>query len=104
MYITREKAVDVLYNIINSGVIDNRLIEDLAEIAMCIGHESDGLHLWGAEDDVSKIFTAYRVDLITEEMQKEHEEIYANHAFVPAPYEAEYFNDEEEDEEEDENC
>ena len=63
--ITREQAVEVLYMLINSGILDVHFDESLQEIANCIEAEEElGLHIWGApSEDVSILYTSKRTDL-----------------------------------------
>jgi len=87
--ITREKAVKRLYGVINSGIIDRELEEDLQEIANCISEEMYCLHTWGADaEEVGKLFTSYREDLITEELKKELADIDDKYSFEPSVFEA----------------
>jgi 20S proteasome alpha/beta subunit len=37
---TREEAIETIYKIINSGIIDMELEEDLTEVAVCIEDDS----------------------------------------------------------------
>lgn len=77
MYITRSEAVEVLYSIINSGILDEELCGNIEEIANIIDHEDeDEISLWGAEDDAVDLFVAKREDLITPEWNKHCEDLY----------------------------
>ena len=74
--ITRENAVDKLYDLINSGILDEKLCDDLEEIAYCINHENDNLFLWGAEQDCIDLFVSRREDLIDDEWLKHQKALY----------------------------
>lgn len=97
MYITRQEAINVIYNVINEIlplVEDDFTQEDLEEyegylqeIASCIEHECKGLHTWGAEEEVMELFIAYREDLWTDELKQRLGAINEKHSFKPAPYE-----------------
>ncbi len=88
--ITREKAADVLYELINAGVLDRELTSSLEDIARGISEEQYGRHVWGSEeDDWVKLHVAYRSDLMTDELVNELQAIDQKYSFIPAPYEAE---------------
>lgn len=95
MNITREEAIDALYEVINSGIIKEELSDELQEIANCIRDENLGMHTWGAGAEIGMLYVSTRQDLITDEMDKKAKEIYEKHAFTPAPYEEDYFNENE---------
>lgn len=63
--ISREEAVEALYDIINSGIISNDLEDTLEEIAQCIKDEEDlGIHAWDMpKDDEVRFHTAIRNDI-----------------------------------------
>lgn len=106
--ITREEAIDALIQLENSDILDDSIIEQVSEIRMCLEHERQGYHGWGADDDFDKLFVAYREDLWTDELKAECAEISKKYSFTPAPFEAEelkafqneYYGDDEESEEE----
>jgi len=77
MYITREDAVHRIYDVINSGIISDELASDLGDIAKCIeAEETHNVMLWGADEDATKLFIAFREDLWTDELKKEINDIY----------------------------
>lgn len=76
MYITRDEAVETLYDVINSGIIDKELGSRLEDVANCISHEKDNLFLWGAEDDAANLFIMVREDLITPEWEEHMSSLY----------------------------
>lgn len=76
MYITREDAAHTIYEIINSGIIDRELKDDLTSIVNCIEAEKDNLFVWGADDEVTDLFISKRADLITPEWEKHCDELY----------------------------
>ena len=63
--ITREKAVKVLYDLINSGILSESIELDLQSIVNCIGAEYQlEIHAWGMPaSDLAKLYTAHRTDL-----------------------------------------
>ena len=63
--ISREEAVEALYDIINSGIISNELEDTLEEIAQCIKDEEDlGIHAWDMpKDDEVRFHIAIRNDI-----------------------------------------
>lgn len=76
MFLTREEAVVVIYDLINSGILDPRLCDELTNIANSITNETYGLDTWGADDEVADLFVAKREDLITDEWKRHVEELY----------------------------
>ena len=78
---TLEEAVETLYEIINSGILDKELESKLESVAKCIeemdSEEHLALWLWGAEDtDWVDLFVAKREDLITDEWKSHLNEVY----------------------------
>ena len=63
--ITREAAIDRLYQLINSGVFEKDVEDDLQDIANCIEDEKQlRIHSWGMNaDEYGKLHTAWRTDL-----------------------------------------
>lgn len=87
--ITRDDAIEVLYDLINSNVLDDELCEDLQNVANCIEGERDAMHLWGADDhEVAELYTTVGGD---EPFIKEHEalcnKLYKKYCFGPSDYE-----------------
>lgn len=39
MYITRDEAIVTLHDLMNSGILDSDLCDELNDIASCIAHE-----------------------------------------------------------------
>ena len=95
MFIQREEAVQVLYNLINSGILKREYEDALEEIATCIEKEGQGLHMWGAEDDAVELFVAYRKDLLTDEVKKKIKDTQEKYSFSPSPFEEDVFNENE---------
>jgi len=89
MMINRETASSLLFDLSSRGLLDEGLCDSLQEIANCIDAERKGFHIWGANDDHSKLFTAYREDLLTDELKEELEGIYKKYTFEPSPFERE---------------
>lgn len=48
--ITREQAVDILDELVESDVLNENLRDALDEMSMVIHYERIGLHLWGADE------------------------------------------------------
>lgn len=48
--ITREQAVDILEELVESELLNENLRDALDEMAMVIHYEKIGLHLWGADE------------------------------------------------------
>ena len=72
--ITREEAVETLYEIINSGIISDDLESKLQDIANCIEDEDKehglGIMAWGMNrEEHGMLHTAYREDLWTDELK-----------------------------------
>ena len=55
-YITREKAVSLLTELINHSNLDDDIKEELDQIAICIENEDKGLFTWGADCDIDELF------------------------------------------------
>ena len=86
--ITREEAIDVLFQLENSEILSDELVDQISQINLMIQAETLGKHFWGADaDDYAKVHTAYREDLWTDELIRECQDIDFNHTFDPAPYE-----------------
>ena len=74
--ITRDEAINILYTLVNSGILSETLEEKLREIADNIEMEKIGYHFWGADrEENAKLFTAVHVDCITPEFEEECERI-----------------------------
>ena len=86
--ITREEAIDVLFQLENSDILSEELVEQISEINLMIQAETHGKHFWGADaEEYAKVHTAYRDNLWTDELLRECQDINFNHTFDPAPYE-----------------
>ena len=58
-YITREEAIETLYDLINSNILDEELEESLQDIANCIeAEETHNVFLWGADCEAFDLFVA----------------------------------------------
>jgi len=82
--ITRQEAINVLYQIMNSGIIDEELEDALQEIANCIEDENYlKIHSWGMPcNEYIKLHTSKRTDLPDyAAFIKECEEIYKRYSF-----------------------
>ena len=85
--ITRENAIDVLYEIVNSGILSEELEDDIQDIICCIEDEKDlGIHAWGMPDDeYSTLHTALRTDLPEyADFKMQQEEILDYYKFSPS--------------------
>ena len=87
--ITRTDAVNTLYQLINSGILNNKLKNNIQDIITCIEYEKLNLHLWNTDDtDVGTIATAMRTDSPEyPDFIKKQKEIIQKHQFVPSKYE-----------------
>lgn len=101
--LTRDEAGEVIYSVINSGIIDKDLVSDLEDVANGILCEKDGLHIWGAEDqDIADLYTAVRSDLITPEYQNHIDTLYDTYRFYASKFEKKEIEPEEDEEPEEE--
>ena len=92
--ITREKAIETLYSLINSGILSVDVEDDLQEIANAINNERYGLHMWGADDkEYDFLATSVRADLVTDEYKAEGERIWNKYSFKPSPHEEKEINE-----------
>ena len=58
-YITREEAIETLYDLINSDIIGEDLGEQLQDIANCIeAEETHNIFLWGADSEATDLFSS----------------------------------------------
>ena len=57
--ITREQAIDAIYEVINSGILYDELEQRLTEAATAIVYENYGIHLWGTKEDDIEDFDPY---------------------------------------------
>ena len=88
--ITRDEALETLYDLINSGILSEKVAGDIQEIANNIENEKYGLHLWGADDkEYGVLVTAVREDEATDEYIAEGQRIWAKYCFAPSPFEKE---------------
>lgn len=94
-FITREEAIETLVNLVNSGILDEELENNLEEIISCIDYERKGYHAWGADCEFTDLFIAYRSDLWTDELKERMQKLHNKYSFTPASYEQEEINDEE---------
>lgn len=99
--ITRDEAVDTLYSLINSNVLDEELCDSIESIANCISAERDGLHLWNADDqEVAELYTSVRDNAPDADAHMELcNKLYAKYCFAPSRFEEPDFTAGEEGEE-----
>ena len=79
--LTRQEAVEVLYELINSGILASDLQDALEDIVICIRSEDRdkdlGIDIWGAkEEDWTDLYIAKRADLITPEWKQHCKNVY----------------------------
>lgn len=85
MMITRDDAIEVLSELISSGILAEDIEYKLQDIMSCIEAECIGRHEWGVpRDELAKLYTAIRSDLITDEDMKEYERIHRKVTFIPS--------------------
>lgn len=93
--ITREEAIQQLYDLVQADVLNDEIALKLNGIVECIEGENDGLHLWGASDyEVTRLYTAYDEKEYTDELEDELNGIYNKYHFEPSPYEQELIDKE----------
>ena len=78
---TRAQAIEVLYKLMNCGILDEDLEDRLQDIANCIMAEDKehdlGIDIWGTEDnDWVDLYVAKREDLITPEWEQHCDAVY----------------------------
>lgn len=87
-FFTRSEAISALYEVINAGILDDAIENNLSEIANLIQYELNGEHLWGQPyESCDKLHVAYREDLWTEELIKECQKQHNDIRFIPSPTE-----------------
>lgn len=92
--ITRDEAIETLYELIDNPIISSDLSETLQDIAICIDDEKAGFHTWGIPDkDQTTLNTAYREDL-KEEIENA-KKVAKKYAFGPSEWEKENSEEEE---------
>lgn len=78
--ISRQEAVETLFDLINAGILSDEIEGKLGDIAKCISAEDSendlGLFLWGADMDFMDLYTAKREDLIDDAWNKHCDELY----------------------------
>ena len=83
--ITRQQAIDTLCEILNTGILEQSLEDDLEDILSCIEAEEYCIHAWGMDDnDYLNIETGIVDGIDAEEFEKHVEEILRFHSFVPS--------------------
>lgn len=86
--LTRDEAIQALYEIIDNPIIDEDLRDKMLDIANLIEIEKRGLHFWGGNvDDYHEMVVRRRSDTWTDEVIANAERIEKEHAFTPAPCE-----------------
>ena len=101
--ITRDDAIEVLYDLMNSNVLDDELCDDLQNIANCISAERDSMHLWGADDqEVAELYTMVQSSAPdAEEHEALCDKLFNKYCFEPSEHEMPDFTaDSDESEEE----
>lgn len=86
--LTRDEAIEALYEIIDSPVVDEEIRDKMLDIANLIEIEKRGMHFWGGNrDDYYEMVVSRREDLWTDEAIAKADKIQKEHSFEPAPYE-----------------
>lgn len=86
--ITREEAVEVLTQLINSGVLTYDIEEKLVDISNLIDLERVGYHFWGAdEEEFAKLHIALNNEVIMPKLEEELERIDDKYSFIPSHFE-----------------
>ena len=92
--ITRNEAIETLYDLMNSGVLSEEIECKLQEIANNIENENYGLHLWGADnEEYAVLVTAVREDEVTEEYIANGKRIWKKYSYAPSPFEEKEIED-----------
>lgn len=92
--ITREEAIETIYALVDSGILQEDIEGRLMDIANAIENEKFGLHMWGADNgEYDVLTTAVRADLMTEEYKANGQRIWDKYSFVPSPFEEEEINE-----------
>lgn len=92
--ITREEALNVINDLINSEILSEDLEYALSDIRMCIEEEMIGRHVWGIPDEwMAKLHTSVRADLVTDELIDEYDNIHKGIAFKPSTFETKEIRD-----------
>jgi len=83
--ITREEAIEVIYDLIDSDILKTDVEERLQDIANCIEGELVGRHEWGVDrSKLAKLYGATRIDLVTDKDIEEYDRIHRKLTFVPS--------------------
>lgn len=93
--ITREEAKELMYDLINSGILSDEIETKLQDVANAIEYEQYGLHMWGASDeDVYTLAVSMRTDIPEYlDFLKKQQVTEERHRFVPSEYEQREEND-----------
>ena len=84
-YISRIEALNVLYRLAGSSIINNDISDAIEEIALCIEEERYGRHIWGANPrEIAELHTAWREDLLDDAKIKRWNEINDKLTFEPS--------------------
>lgn len=86
--ISREEAVDILTMLEESEILNEEIQDKLGDISTAIEKETEGLHIWGSEeDDWTELYVAYREDHWTDELKARLEGIDKKYRYTPSPFE-----------------
>ena len=101
--LTRDEAGAVIYQVINSGILDEKLEDDLTDVATAILCEKDGLHLWGVDDkDISDLYVSVNQAYITPEFEAHVDALYDKYKFYASKFEEEQEKSEDDEQPEEE--
>lgn len=74
---TRQEAVDTIWQAVSSRTLGEKLEEDLIGIAKCIeAEETHNVFLWGADDDYILLFIDKRSSLLNRERALQRQALY----------------------------
>lgn len=83
--LTRYDAIEILTDLINSGIFSDEIEEGLEDIRSCIEAELLGRHEWGVDrEKLAPMYVSVREDLITDEMIREYDRTHKSLTFIPS--------------------
>ena len=92
--ITREQAILTIFELVNSEILKDEVVDALEDIRICIEEEEIGRHVWGVPDDwIAKLHTSVRTDLLTEDILDEYDNIHKGITFKPSTFETKEIRD-----------
>lgn len=86
--ITRDEAVNLLYELADSTALSEEVKNKLVEIANIIDDENIGYHFWGAKTlEKGKVFATYEKSSMTPQLLDELEALSEKYSYIPSAYE-----------------